>query len=277
VSEPTMFFALADSGDTMSLDIFDAIGASGSTPGISAADVRRRLATSRSARTIRVTLNSSGGMVTEGLAIYSLLREHPARVEVHVVGLAASIASVIAMAGDRITMATGSLLMVHSPWVIARGNERELSDIGARLRTMSAQMVSIYAARTGQPAARIERWMADESWFSAEEAVQHGFADAVVAPPTKTSVALALASIHPEAFRAAPAQIAASVRSRPDVEAEERREWYEHVRELCARVRAERAATPHAPATPVATSRWIAPGIELRPGGHVVSHRGVRC
>lgn len=126
---------------------------------------------------INLHINSPGGSVFEGNAIYNTLVNHPARVEVDIDGLAASIASVIAMAGDEIRMADNAMLMVHQPYTVAQGDSAELRKTAELLDQLGVSLVNTYAKRTGIPAAQIAAMMAAETWMSASEAVQNGFAD----------------------------------------------------------------------------------------------------
>jgi ATP-dependent Clp protease, protease subunit len=143
---------------------------------------------------ITVNINSPGGDFFEGLAIFNLLREHPAKVTIKVMGLAASAASVIAMAGDEIRMGAGSFLMIHNAWVVAIGNQHDMRDAANVLEPFDAAMADIYAARTGQKRNDVEKLMDAETWLGAGDAVSKGFADAVENMPTST----ASASIHPK-------------------------------------------------------------------------------
>jgi ATP-dependent Clp protease protease subunit len=128
---------------------------------------------------VRVQINSPGGDVFEGIAIYNLLRKHKGRVSVEVIGLAASAASIIAMAGDEIRMDLGSFLMVHNAWGIVMGNQHDLSDAAALLKSIDDALVDIYEARTGEKRAEIEKLMDRETWLSPKEAVDRGFADKI--------------------------------------------------------------------------------------------------
>jgi ATP-dependent Clp protease, protease subunit len=129
--------------------------------------------------TINLRLNSAGGDVFTGLAIYRQLVEHPARVVTHIDGLAASIASVIAMAGAEIRIAEAGFLMIHDAWGMAIGSAADLRQTADLLDITTGSIADVYTARTGQDAARVRQWMADETWFTAAEAVTEGFASAV--------------------------------------------------------------------------------------------------
>lgn len=126
-------------------------------------------------------LNSPGGDASEGVAIANVLRAHRARVVVRVDGLAASAASVIAMAGDEVVMGIGSQLMVHDAWGYAQGNAAEMAQAQRMLDSTSDALASTYAAKTGGTAAAWREVMKAEAWYSAEEAVAAGLADRVAA------------------------------------------------------------------------------------------------
>ena len=135
-----------------------------------------------------VYINSPGGDVFAGYAIYNILRRHPARVTVHVDGLAASAASVVAMAGDRIVMPAASMMMVHRAWTLACGDAARLLDIAAELERVDGQLAQIYADRTGKAIEDIKALMAAETWMTGAEALALGFCDEV--EPNKRIAAL---------------------------------------------------------------------------------------
>ena len=132
---------------------------------------------------VTVNINSPGGDMFEGLAIYNLLREHPAKVTVKVMGVAASAASVIAMAGDELLMGTGSVMMIHNAWGLVIGNRHDFSDAASVFETFDQSMASIYAARTGMKDADILAMLdgpsraSDGTYMTATEAIEKGFAD----------------------------------------------------------------------------------------------------
>lgn len=126
--------------------------------------------------TINLSINSGGGSVFDGIAIYNMLKSHKATINVYVEGLAASIASVIAMAGDTITMRSGSMMMVHMPWTLSQGNAEEMRKTADTLEKTGDSIVDIYSERTGISSDDIRNIMNDETWLSAEEAVKQGWA-----------------------------------------------------------------------------------------------------
>lgn len=148
--------------------------------GVSAKQFASDLRALGSVSTINVRLNSYGGDVFEGLAIYRLLADHPATVVSFVDGIAASIASVIAMAGDEIRIAEAGEIMIHDAWSVVKGPALELRAVADRLDAISSSIADVYAARTGQSKDRIQAWMAAETTFQSADARNHGFANTVV-------------------------------------------------------------------------------------------------
>jgi len=176
-----MLFNLREQGtDVLELDIFESIGEGGFFfSALSAEQVRRKLNSRPDAKTIRVTINSRGGEVFEGLAIYEELRSHPARVEVKIQALAASIASAIAMAGDDIAIAPAGFLMMHGVLGGARGDADFLEDIADMMRKAQAVIAGVYAKRSKQPVAKVEEWLSRETYMTAEEALANGLVDRI--------------------------------------------------------------------------------------------------
>lgn len=136
---------------------------------------------------ITVRINSPGGDVFAGMQIYNMLKDRSGDVTIIVDALAASAASFIAMAGDKIIMNTGSMMMVHKASTIVWGNEDEMLEVVEMLRKTDDNLVQIYVARTGKTAEEIKTLLAKETWMTAEEAVEMGFADE--ATPGKTKLA----------------------------------------------------------------------------------------
>jgi ATP-dependent protease ClpP protease subunit len=132
-------------------------------------------------RDVVVNINSPGGDFFEGLAIYNALREHPAKVTVKVLGIAASAASVIAMAGDEIQIARAGFLMIHNTWILAMGDRHALRDAASWLEPFDQVAVDIYAARTGIDPKDITKMLDRETWIGGTEAVDKGFADGFLA------------------------------------------------------------------------------------------------
>ncbi len=169
-----------EQGDNV-ITMFDVIGEDfWSGGGITAKSVAAQLRAIGD-RPVEVQVNSPGGDMFEGIAIYNVLREHPQPVTVKVMGMAASAASIIAMAGDSIEVGAASFVMIHNCWVLAIGNRNDLADMAEWLKPFDQAMVDLYAARTGQKPADIAKWMDAETYMSGSQAVARGFADALLA------------------------------------------------------------------------------------------------
>jgi len=168
----------AKSKDSAEISIYGVIGGGFFSEGITAKDFSKELkALGTEVKNITVRINSPGGDVFEGWTIYNLLAQHQAKITVHVDGLCASIASIIAMAGEKIIMGEGSQMMIHSAWCYTAGNSRDLLNTVERLETLDDQFIRTYANRTKRPKTEIEGLVYAETWFTADEAVEMGLAD----------------------------------------------------------------------------------------------------
>ena len=174
---PGLRAAVAEDEQDRSISIYDAIGYDYWTgEGVTARRVASALRT-LGAGPVTVNVNSPGGDMFEGLAIYNLLREHKGDVTVKVLGVAASAASIIAMAGDTVQIARAAFFMVHNSWVVASGNRNDLRETADWLEPFDAAMADIYVARTGADTKAIAKLMDAESWIGGSAAVEQGFAD----------------------------------------------------------------------------------------------------
>jgi len=160
---------------------------------------------------ITLRINSNGGNVFDGLAIHNYLKSHEARVVVEVDGLAASIASIIAMAGDDIRMAGNAWMMIHDPWIVTGGTAEELRTTADTMDGVRDTLLNTYVARSGADKSVISDMMRKETWLNASEAREYGLADNV-----GEHLAIA-ASVHKEWFPNAPEELQNAV----EVEAEE--------------------------------------------------------
>lgn len=124
-----------------------------------------------------VNINSPGGDFFEGVAIYNMLRAHPHKVTVRVMGLAASAASVIAMAGDEVQIGRAGFLMIHNAWTIGVGNRHDMTSLAATLETFDSSMAEVYAAKTGETQDEMAALMDAETWFGGTDAISEGLAD----------------------------------------------------------------------------------------------------
>jgi ATP-dependent Clp protease protease subunit len=161
------------------ISVLDPIGIDTWTgEGVTAKRISAALRAIGADKDVTVNVNSPGGDLFEGLAIYSLLREHKGNVTVKVLGVAASAASIVAMAGDEVQIARAGFLMIHNTWVIAMGNRNELHEIADMLEPFDSAMADIYAARSELDIKAVQKMMDAETWIGGAAAVDQGFADA---------------------------------------------------------------------------------------------------
>ena len=167
---------------TGELYLYDSIGEGFFGGGISARQVVDELKALGKVDKILVRINSEGGSVFDGFAIFNALDRHPARIEVDVDGMALSIASVIAMAGDEVRIAANGMMMVHDPHTMAHGSADEFRKQADLMDAVKANIADTYARRSGKPAAAVADLMSAETWFTAAQAVDFGLADKVTEP-----------------------------------------------------------------------------------------------
>ena len=165
--------------DDNSISVFDVIGQDYWGEGVTAKRIAGALRAMNGAD-VTVNINSPGGDMFEGLAIYTLLREYEGRVTVKVLGIAASAASVIAMAGDDIQIGRGAFLMIHNCWVYAMGNRHDFAELAQSLEPFDNAMADIYAARSGLDMAAVQKLMDAESYIGGSDAVAKGLADSLL-------------------------------------------------------------------------------------------------
>lgn len=193
----TWFTITAKANNAAEIFIFDEIGFFG----IGAGDVAKELKALGDVNSITVRINSPGGSAFDGLAIYNMLRQHPAEILVRVEGLAASAASVVAMAGDRITMPSNAFLMLHNPLGMTMGNADDHAEMAEVLTKVAGSLIGIYAARSGKSESEVKAILDEETWFTAAEAKAAGFADEV---EEEMKVAASLSPERLQNFKAAP-------------------------------------------------------------------------
>lgn len=170
-------------GTTTEMLLYDEIG----YWGVTAKDFIQQL-DAITTPSIVVRINSPGGDVMDGLAIYAALQAHPATISTQVDGWAASAASFIALASDTVTMAPNAFLMIHKAWSIAIGNADDFKAQAAVLDKIDGQLAAIYAKKTGMTAAAALGLMAAETWFTADEALEAKFISAICDPDAEGDV-----------------------------------------------------------------------------------------
>ncbi|MDE3797606.1 Clp protease ClpP [Sinorhizobium meliloti] len=178
--------AAAESDAENSISILDVIGQDWFGEGVTSKRISAALR-AIGKNDVVVNINSPGGDYFEGLAIYNMLRDHPAKVTVKILGIAASAASVIAMAADDVQIARAGFLMIHNTWVATMGDRHQLRDVAAWLEPFDQTAVDIYAARTGIEEAELAKMLDRETWIGGSDAVDKGFADSLLASDEVTS------------------------------------------------------------------------------------------
>lgn len=133
-------------------------------------------------KSVLLRINSPGGSVIDGLAIYDAISRMPQKVTTRIEGMAASMASVIALAGDEVTMSENSLYMIHNVWGGETGESTDLRKAADLMDKMGDRLVSIYMSKTGESEEQIRAWMDEETWFDSSEAVKAGFIDKIEEP-----------------------------------------------------------------------------------------------
>lgn len=162
--------------------IYGEIGESMFSEGIGAKQFAKELKALGDIKTLTVRINSPGGSVFEGQAIYSQLKNHKAEKIVHIDGLAASIASVIAMSGDLIVMPENATMMIHDPTGMVVGTSEDMLKMAEALDTIKLGIIAAYRDKTGLSDEKISSLMSAETWMSAEDALKYGFADHIAEP-----------------------------------------------------------------------------------------------
>lgn len=196
------FRAQSDSGATK-IELFDEIGAFG----ISLSAFSRQLPASGP---IELLINSPGGSIFDGLSIYNLLVAHNGPITTRIIGVAASAASVIAMAGDTIEIAENGFLMIHLSHGFTLGNRLDHAEQIKVLSEVDDAMARTYSARTGIDVDEIDKLMVAETWFSGPDAVEQGFADKLM-PAAEPSARFDLAAV----YKQVPAELAWAPPPRP--------------------------------------------------------------
>jgi ATP-dependent protease ClpP protease subunit len=214
-------------GSELTIEVYGVIGSSFWEDGVTASQVSEQLSSAAGkASSVKVRINSPGGSCFEGATIYNLLRSCGLPVTTVVDGLAASAASVIAMAGDKIQMGTGTMLMIHEAWMMTAGSANDLRKEADILDKITAQMVGIYSKRSGSDPAKIAELVAAETWLTAQEAIDLNFADEMTSEQGDTaSIAAAYdlsvfantpESLIPAAAEPEAAEIEAAKEAAPD-------------------------------------------------------------
>jgi len=199
-------FSINNKAENAEIVIYSDIGMSWFEEGVTAKSFSQALKDLPSTiKNIDVRLNSPGGDVFEGITIYNRLKQHNANITVYIDGLAASIASIIALAGDEVIMGEGALMMIHKPMSYAYGNSIELEEMIQRLDDVEEQLVGIYKRKTGLDRTEIKTMLAEETWLDASQAVEMGFADKTMEDEEALDIAASLTkAVNAKRFKNAP-------------------------------------------------------------------------
>lgn len=173
------FTIKAAKNDTAEISIYDEIGFWGVTAQQFAKDLK---ALGNNLKQINLHIHSPGGDVFDGIAIYNLLKNHPANKTVYIDGLAASMASVIAMAGNEIIMPENAMMMIHKPWGIQGGDADDMRKYADLLDKVESTLITAYTAKTGKSETDLAEMLKEETWLTGKECIEQGFADKLADP-----------------------------------------------------------------------------------------------
>lgn len=178
-SNQSWYSIKAKANDTADISIYDEIG----FWGVSAASFAQDLKDcGNNLKQINLHIHSPGGDVFDGIAIYNLLKNHPANVTVYIDGLAASMASVIAMAGNEVIMPENAMMMIHKPWGIQGGDADDMRKYADLLDKVENTLIPAYASKTGKTPEELAEMLSAETWLNGKECVEQGFADKLAEP-----------------------------------------------------------------------------------------------
>ena len=183
--DPTLRAINAAAEEDNSISIFDTIGAGIFSEGVTLKRIDAALRQMGPRRDIVVNINSPGGLMFEGIAIHNRLRQHRGAIRVNVLGLAASAASVIAMAGDEIVMNRGAQMMIHNPMSIALGDHRDFEEAARTLKGFRDSLLDIYSAKTGIDRPGLIKMLDNETWLNDKSALDRGFATSIEDLPVR--------------------------------------------------------------------------------------------
>lgn len=177
-------FKAEQNGDEATIYLYDVIVSDDFFGGVSALTFAKELSATK-APVINLRINSPGGDVFAARAMESAIREHSSTIVAHIDGEAASAATYVAIAADKVKISEGGFFMVHKAWSIALGNADDMLQMAALLEKVDETLVTTYANHTGKSADEIRQWMAAETWFTAQEALDAGFVDEITSAPVR--------------------------------------------------------------------------------------------
>lgn len=174
-----MKYAFKDEAEALSIKIYDEIGDDGWGGGITTETINEQLQNAND-KPLNIYINSYGGEVFEGFAIYNTLKNYKGYKTVYVDGIAASIASVIAMCGNKVVMNKASMLMIHNASGLAYGNADEMKKVVNALEQINEVIRGVYMAKTGMDETTIKNLMDNETYLKPQDALDYGFIDEIL-------------------------------------------------------------------------------------------------
>lgn len=203
------WFSIVNKSDKAEIWIYEEIGEDFWTGGgITAKNFQKELADIKAGQ-IDLHINSPGGSVFDGITIYNLLKQHAANITAYIDGLAASIASVIALAGDKVIMAENALFMIHKASGMVMGTSDDMRDFAGKLDKVNDSIATTYTSKTKKDEKEINGLMAAETWMTADEALEMGFIDEIFGEADMAACAKFIPVMQKANFQHIPKEIAA--------------------------------------------------------------------
>ena len=203
------WYEIKNKADKAEIWIYEEIGEDFWTGGgITAKNFQKELSEIKASQ-IDLHINSPGGVVFDGITIYNLLKNHPANVTTYIDGLAASIASVIALAGNKVIMADNALFMIHNPYGMIAGNATEMRDFADKLDKVGGAIATTYISKTGKTDTEIQTMLDAETWMTASEALEAGFIDEIAGEADMAACAKFIPVMQKAKFQHIPGSITA--------------------------------------------------------------------
>jgi ATP-dependent Clp protease protease subunit len=201
------WYQINNKADKAEVWIYEEIGEDFWTGGgVTAKNFQKELS-AITAKQIDLHINSPGGAVFDGVTIYNLLRQHPANITTYIDGIAASIASVIALAGDKVIMAENALYMMHNPSGLVMGNSEDMRKMAEVLDKIRGTMTGVYSGKTGKPDDEINAMLDAETWMTADEALAAGLIDEIGVEMDMAACARFIPIMSKAGFKHVPDQI----------------------------------------------------------------------
>ena len=215
------WYEIKNKSDKAEIWIYEEIGEDFWTGGgVTAKGFQKELAAIKADK-IDLHINSPGGLVFDGITIYNLLKQHPANITTYIDGLAASIASVIALAGDSVIMAENALFMIHKASGLVMGNSDDMRAFAEKLDKVNTSIATTYISKTGKDEPEINDLMAAETWMTAAEALDFGFVDEISGEADMAACARFVPVMEKAKFQNIPGCIA-GIKEKPTVKEAEK-------------------------------------------------------